>query len=110
MRSGPAGISAGPQRFLEALAAHTNQTEVPTFPQCLWSWIGASVLEEAFGNMTEPTRENFMESLMSISDFAAPGLVPGDVIDTTVEDRPAMGEVAVMRFNGSGFDLVEEIG
>jgi branched-chain amino acid transport system substrate-binding protein len=98
------------QRFLEALAAHTNQTEVPTFPQCLWSWIGASVLEEAFGKMTEPTRENFMESLMSISDFAAPGLLPGDVIDTTVEGRPAMGEVAVMRFNGSGFDLAEELG
>lgn len=95
--------------FVDAIAEYTNQDGVPTFPQCLWSWIGASVLEEAFGQMEEPTRESFMDALLSISGFEAPGLLPGGVIDTTVEGRAAMSEVAVQRFNGTGFDLVESL-
>lgn len=97
------------QAFLEAMAEYTSQEGVPTFPQCLWSWIGASVLEEAFSNMEEPTRESFMDALLSISGFEAPGLLPGGTIDTTVDGRAAMSEVAVQKFNGTGFDLVESV-
>ncbi len=94
------------QAFLDALTEYTAQHEVPSFPQCLWSWVGASILEEAFTRMTEPTRENFMESLRSISGFEAPFLLEGGVIDTTNENLPAMSGVVVQEFNGSGFTSV----
>ena len=56
--------------------------------------------------MTEPTRENFMESLRSISGFEAPFLLEGGVIDTTNENLPAMSGVVVQEFNGSGFTSI----
>lgn len=95
--------------FLDALAEYTSQPGVPGFPQCLWSWIGASVLEQAFGKMEEPTRESFMEALRSISDFPAPFLLDGGVIDTTIDDRPAMSNVVVQTYNGAGFTIVDEL-
>ncbi|WOQ69971.1 ABC transporter substrate-binding protein [Microbacterium limosum] len=98
--------SAEGQEFLSALAEHTSQEGVPAFPQCLWSWIGASVLEEAFTTMTEPTRESFMDALRSISDFPAPFLLDGGAIDTTQEDRPAMRDVVVQEYTGTGFTPV----
>ncbi|MDX2376790.1 ABC transporter substrate-binding protein [Microbacterium sp. LRZ72] len=94
------------QVFLDALEEHTDQQGAPSFPQCLWSWIGASILEEAFTKMEEPTRESFMTALRSVQDFEAPFLLEGGVIDTTIEDRPAMSEVVVQEFDGTGFTPV----
>jgi len=101
--------TADGKAFLSALAEYTGQKEVPSFPQCGWSWIGASIMEQAFTKMTEPTREGFMEALRSIKDFAAPFLIDDGVIDTTHPDLPAMSTVAVQKYNGKGFDLVTSL-
>lgn len=98
------------EAFLDALAEYTSQDGVPAFPQCVWSWIGASVLEQAFMKMEQPTRESFMEALRSISGFEAPFLLPGGVIDTTVDGLPAMNGVVVLKFNGQGFSPAESLG
>ncbi|CDK01163.1 putative Amino acid-binding protein [Microbacterium sp. C448] len=95
--------------FLDALAEYTAQPGEPSFPQCLWSWIGASILEQAFMKMEEPTRESFMEALRSISDYSAPFLLDGGVIDTTTDDRPAMSTVVVQMYNGAGFTIVDAL-
>ncbi|GGH41942.1 ABC transporter substrate-binding protein [Microbacterium album] len=95
--------------FLAALHEHTSQTGVPSFPQCVWSWIGASVIEQAFRTMTEPTRESFMDALRSVSDFEAPLLLPGGVIDTTENGLPAMSSVVVQRYDAPGFIPVDAL-
>lgn len=91
------------KEFLAALADYTNQDAAPGFPQCLWGWIGASILEEAFTHMQEPTRESFMTALRDISDFDAPFLLDGATISTTEDGLPAMSDVQVMGYNGAGF-------
>ncbi len=96
--------------FLDALGEYTNQDGVPGFPHCVWSWIGASVLEEAFTKMEEPTRESFMEALRSISDFDAPFMLPGAAIDTTTDGTPAVSEVVVQKYNGKGYATAENFG
>jgi len=95
--------------FLEAMAEYTDQDGAPAFPQCVWSWIGASILEEAFIRMEEPTRESFMTALTSISDFDAPLLLPGGSIDTTVDGRAAMTGVAVQKYDGTSFATVNAL-
>ena len=95
--------------FLDSLAEYTKQEGVPGFPQCVWSWIGASVLEQAFIAMEEPTRDSFMEALRSIDGFEAPFLLPGGTINTTVDGLPAMGGLIVQQFNGTGFTPVETL-
>ena len=97
------------KQFLAALSQYTAQDGVPGFPQCVWSWIGASVLEQAFTKMTEPTRASFMKALRSISGYKAPFLLPGGTIDTTKDGLPAMNDVVVQQFNGTGFIPVESI-
>lgn len=94
--------SAEGSAFLTALDEHTDQQGVPGFPQCLWSWIGASVLEQAFTKMTEPTRESFMTALRSISGYEAPFLLEGGTIDTTRDGLPAMNDVVILEYNGTG--------
>jgi len=101
--------SADGKAFLAAIDEYTNQDGVPGFPQCVWSWIGASILEEAFTKMEEPTRESFREALLSIEGFEAPFLLPGGKIDTTKDGRPAMSDVNVMAFNGTGFTPVDSL-
>ena len=76
--------------FLAAIDEYTNQEGVPGFPHCVWSWIAAATLEQAFEKMEEPTRESFMEALMSIQGFDAPFMLEGSTIDTTVDGRPAV--------------------
>ena len=109
--AGSPGFSDSPagKEFLAALGEYTAQDGVPGFPQCVWSWIGASILEQAFTKMTEPTRASFMKALRSISGFEAPFLLPGGTIDTTKDRLPAMSDVVVQQFNGTGFTLVEKI-
>ncbi|MDQ1130877.1 ABC transporter substrate-binding protein [Microbacterium sp. SORGH_AS_0888] len=96
------------KKFLDALHTYTRQTDVPAFPQCVWSWIGSSILEKAFSSMTEPNRDGFMTALRSISGFEAPFLLPGSTIDTTNSDLPAMSGVVIQKFTGNGYAPAED--
>jgi ABC-type branched-subunit amino acid transport system substrate-binding protein len=97
------------EQFLDALHTYTNQEGAPGFPQCVWSWIGASILEQAFTKMEQPTRESFMTALRSITDYSAPFLLEGGTIDTSRDGLPAMSEVDVLKFNGTGFAPAESV-
>jgi len=83
---------------------------VPAFPHCVWSWIAAATLEQAFAEMTEPTRESFMEALMGIQGYAAPFMLEGSTIDTTVDGNPAVSSVVVQKYNGAGYAPAETFG
>jgi branched-chain amino acid transport system substrate-binding protein len=96
--------------FLEAIGEYTNQEGVPAFPHCVWSWIAAATLEQAFMEMTEPTRENFMEALLGIQGYAAPFMLEGSTIDTTVDGNPAVSSVVVQKYNGAGYAPAEMFG
>ena len=93
--------------YFEAIAEYT-ENDGKSFPHCVWSWIGAQILEEAFTTMTEPTRESFYAALTSIkglqTDF---GFGP---IDTTVDGSPAVQEVVLQKFNGAGYANVDVVG
>ena len=91
--------------FLAALEEFSGDyTTKPDFPHCMWSYMVGATLEETFKSMTEPTRENFMESLTDISGFTAPLMLEGTSIDTTQEGQPAVAAVVVQRFNGKGYE------
>jgi hypothetical protein len=60
--------------------------------------------------MEEPTRESFMEALLSIQGFAAPFMLEGSVIDTTVDGKPAVSDVIVQKYNGKGYANAETFG
>ncbi|HWI29970.1 MAG TPA: ABC transporter substrate-binding protein [Microbacterium sp.] len=96
--------------FLAAIDQYTDQDGVPAFPHCVWSWIAAATLEQAFAKMEEPTRESFMEALMSIQGFEAPFMLEGSVIDTTVDGKPAVSDVQVQKYNGKGYATAEQFG
>ncbi len=102
--------SAEGAAFLDAIATYTKQEGVPAFPHCVWSWIAAATLEQAFTTMTEPTRESFMEALLSIKDYKAPFMLEGSVINTTVDGKPAVSDVTVQRYNGKGYAPAESFG
>jgi branched-chain amino acid transport system substrate-binding protein len=96
--------------FLEAIGEYTNQEGVPAFPHCVWSWIAAATLEQAFMNMEEPTRESFMAALMDIQGYGAPFMLEGSTIDTTVDGNPAVSSVVVQKYNGQGYAPAETFG
>jgi ABC-type branched-subunit amino acid transport system substrate-binding protein len=96
--------------FMSALAEYTKQDGIPAFPQCVWSWIAAETLQQAFENMKEPTRESFMTALRSISDFHASFMLPGAAIDTTKDGVPAVSQVVVQKYDGKGYDTVQAFG
>ncbi|GGH37016.1 ABC transporter substrate-binding protein [Microbacterium album] len=99
------------QTFLSALEEFSGRyTTTPDFPHCMWSYMIGATLEEAFSNMTEPTRENFMEALGDISGLQAPLMLEGTAIDTTVDGQPAVSTVIVQKYNGQGYDNVEDFG
>ena len=60
--------------------------------------------------MEEPTRESFMEALMSIEGYAAPFMLEGSTIDTTVDGSPAVSAVSVQKYNGKGYAPAETFG
>ena len=64
-------------------------------------------LEQAFVEMTEPTRENFMEALRSIEGFEAPLMLPDTSVTTSEDGQPAVSTVVVQKYNGRGYDTVE---
>ncbi|MGY1841347.1 MULTISPECIES: ABC transporter substrate-binding protein [unclassified Modestobacter] len=98
------------QEYLAALPEYGNYPDPPAFPHCQWSWMVGATLEQAFMEMTEPTRENFMEALRSISGYEAPLMLPGTAVDTTEDDQPAVSTVNVQKYNGTGYDTVENFG
>ncbi|MBB3674836.1 ABC-type branched-subunit amino acid transport system substrate-binding protein [Modestobacter versicolor] len=105
----PAGPAAGDPDVVEYLAAlkqYGDYQDPPAFPHCQWSWMVGATLEQAFGEMTEPTRENFMEALRGISGFEAPLMLPDTSVDTTEAGQPAVSTVVVQKYNGKGYDTV----
>ncbi|MDX2376934.1 ABC transporter substrate-binding protein [Microbacterium sp. LRZ72] len=95
------------QAFLSNLAEYADYPDVPPFPHCMWSYMIGATLEQAFQNMTEPTRENFMEELRNIQDFVAPLMLEGTAVDTTLDGQPAVSSVVVQKYNGTGYDTVD---
>lgn len=94
--------------FLDNLETYSSAyTTSPDYPHCMWSYMVGATLEQAFSDMTEPTRENFMEALSDISDFQAPLMLEGTSVDTTKDGQPAVSEVVVQRYNGTGYDNAE---
>ena len=93
--------------YLAALKQYGNYPDPPAFPHCQWSWMVGATLEQAFAEMTEPTRDNFMEALRSISGFEAPLMLPDTSVDTTQDGQPAVSTVVVQKYNGKGYDTVE---
>ncbi|GAA1466340.1 ABC transporter substrate-binding protein [Microbacterium thalassium] len=95
--------------YFDAIAEYAEgpDQDGKSFPHCLWSWIGAQILEEAFTNMTEPTRESFYEALTSIDsldlEFAF------GPINTTTDGLPAIQTVVLQKFNGAGYANVEVV-
>jgi ABC-type branched-subunit amino acid transport system substrate-binding protein len=102
--------SADGKAFLDAIAEYTDQDGVPAFPHCVWSWIAAATLEQAFMKMEEPTRESFMTALESIEDFKAPLMLEGSTIDTTQDGKPAVSSVIVQKYNGKGYAAADTFG
>jgi branched-chain amino acid transport system substrate-binding protein len=98
------------QTFLSDLAEYADYPDMPAFPHCMWSYMVGATLEQAFQGMTEPTRENFLESLRSISDFQAPLMLEGTYVDTTVDGQPAVSTVVVQKYNGTGYANAETFG
>lgn len=98
------------QAFLSQLKEYADYQDMPAFPHCMWSYMVGATLEQAFAEMTEPTREDFMEALRSISDFQAPLMLDGTAVDTTVDGQPAVSSVVVQKYNGTGYTTVEDFG
>ncbi|WP_369256867.1 ABC transporter substrate-binding protein [Geodermatophilus amargosae] len=95
------------QAYLSALVEYGNYPDPPAFPHCQWSWMVGATLDQAFQEMTEPTRENFMEALRSIEGYEAPLMLPDTSVSTTQEGQPAVSTVVVQKYNGRGYDTVE---
>jgi ABC-type branched-subunit amino acid transport system substrate-binding protein len=94
------------QTFLSDLKQYANYPDVPAFPHCMWTYMAGATLEQAFGKMTEPTRDAFMTALRSISDFKAPLMLDGTSVNTTVDGQPAVSTVVVQKYNGTGYATV----
>lgn len=94
--------------FLDNLEQYAaDYTTTPDFPHCMWSYMVGATLEESFKEMTEPTRENFMEALGGIEDFQAPLMLEGTAVNTTEDGQPAVSTVVVQRYNGTGYANAE---
>ncbi|WP_369138629.1 ABC transporter substrate-binding protein [Modestobacter versicolor] len=104
--AGPAASEPDVQEYLAALKQYGDYPDAPAFPHCQWSWMVGATLEQAFAEMTEPTRENFMEALRSISGFEAPLMLPDTSVDTTEAGQPAVSSVVVQKYNGTGYETV----
>jgi branched-chain amino acid transport system substrate-binding protein len=92
---------------IDEYAQGTDQ-DGKAFPHCIWSWIGAQILEEAFKKMEEPTREAFYAALTSISGFDAQFAF--GPVDTTTDGLPAIQTVSLQKFNGKGYANVDVVG
>jgi branched-chain amino acid transport system substrate-binding protein len=98
------------QTYLAALKQYGDYPDPPAFPHCQWSWMVGATLDQAFQEMKEPTRDSFMDALRSIKDFQAPLMLEGTSVDTTQDDQPAVSSVVVQKYNGRGYDTVQDFG
>jgi branched-chain amino acid transport system substrate-binding protein len=96
--------------YLAALKQYGDYPDAPAFPHCQWSWMVGATLEQAFQKMTAPTRDNFMTALRSIKDYQAPLMLPGTSVNTTEAGQPAVSSVVVQKYNGKGYDTVQNFG
>jgi len=102
----PFAESEAGKTYFEAIGEYT-ENDGKSFPHCVWSWMGAQILEQAFETMTEPTRESFYEALTSITGFDTDfGFGP---IDTTVDGAPAVQTVVLQQFTGTGYKNVDVV-
>jgi branched-chain amino acid transport system substrate-binding protein len=97
-------------KFLSELKQYGNYPDMPAFPHCMWSYMVGATLDEAFKNMTEPTRDSFMTSLRDIKGLKAPLMLEGTSVDTTVDGQPAVSSVIVQKYNGKGYATAETFG
>jgi ABC-type branched-subunit amino acid transport system substrate-binding protein len=97
-------------KFLSELKQYGNYPDMPAFPHCMWSYMVGAALDEAFKNMTEPTRDSFMTSLRDIKGLKAPLMLEGTSVDTTVDGQPAVSSVIVQKYNGKGYATAENFG
>jgi len=97
-------------KFLSELKQYGNYPDMPAFPHCMWSYMVGATLEQAFKNMTEPTRDSFMTALRNIKGLQAPLMLSGTSIDTTVDGQPAVSSVIVQKYNGKGYATAENFG
>ncbi|MGV3711956.1 ABC transporter substrate-binding protein [Pseudolysinimonas sp.] len=93
--------------YNEAFAEYGAAIAANYTPHCAWSYAEGAILEEAFKNMTEPTRASFMEALQSIEDFQAPLLLDGITVNTTDRTLPAIQGLTLVQFNGQGYGPVQ---
>jgi ABC-type branched-subunit amino acid transport system substrate-binding protein len=98
------------QTYLAALKQYGDYPDPPAFPHCQWSWMVGATLDQAFQKMKEPTRDSFMEALRSIKDFEAPLMLPGTSVNTSKDGQPAVSTVVVQKYNGKGYDTVQNFG
>jgi len=96
--------------FLANLKQYADYPDVPAFPHCMWSYMIGATLEQVFQKMTEPTRDDFMTQLRTVSDFQAPLMLEGTSVDTTVDGQPAVSTVQVQKYNGTGYANVDTFG
>ncbi|MDP9883168.1 ABC-type branched-subunit amino acid transport system substrate-binding protein [Sinomonas atrocyanea] len=97
-------------KFLSDLKQYANYQGMPAFPHCMWSYIAGATLEQAFGKMTEPTRDSFMKALRDIKGFNAPLMLKGTAVDTTMDGQPAISSVLVQKYNGKGYATASNFG
>jgi branched-chain amino acid transport system substrate-binding protein len=93
--------------YNEAFAKYGSTITTTYTPHCAWSYAEGAILEEAFKNMTEPNRADFMKALHSITDFQAPLLLDGITVDTTATDKPAIQGLTLVQYNGTGYGPVQ---
>jgi branched-chain amino acid transport system substrate-binding protein len=93
--------------YLAALKQYGDYPDPPAFPHCQWSWMVGATLDQAFQKMTAPTRDAFMKALRGIKDFQAPLMLPGTTVNTTQDGQPAVSTVVVQKYNGKGYDTVQ---
>jgi ABC-type branched-subunit amino acid transport system substrate-binding protein len=97
-------------KFLSDLKQYANYQDMPAFPHCMWSYIAGATLEQAFQNMTDPTRDSFMKALRNIKGFNAPLMLKGTTVDTTTDGQPAISSVLVQKYNGKGYATASNFG
>jgi branched-chain amino acid transport system substrate-binding protein len=98
------------KEFLANLKQYGDYPDTPGFPHCSWSYMIGATLDQVFQKMTEPTRDDFMKQLRSVSDFQAPLMLEGTSVDTTKDGQPAVSSVVVQKYNGKGYANAETFG
>jgi hypothetical protein len=96
--------------YLSALKQYGDYPDAPAFPHCQWSYQVGATLDQAFQKMTAPTRDAFMTALRSIKGYQAPLMLSGTAVDTTQAGQPAVSTVVVQKYNGKGYETVQNFG